>query len=197
MLLGTGWQAFAHEPADGSIWATLGPYAIRPHPRNHGFQTPITGGFGLIAEGDLDHNGGIEISAFYLNQLFSLQQNGKVINEIGHRVYVVSGYRLWPTKYLSGGLGFFSSYSIGSGYIVHSDYASANPPETSAHVITAYGFDVSLQWEPWHKDRYAAVCDARYSYSITSRPGEDANFYGIMIGLKYYVQNPEMPPPGK
>jgi hypothetical protein len=196
MLLGFGWQAFAHEPADGSIWATLGPYALRAHPRNHSFEAPVLGGFGLIAEGDLNRNGGIEISAFYLNQLFSLQQNDRVIEEIGHRVYVVSGYRLWATRQISGELGFFSSYSIGSGRVRHNDFGSA-PPETSAHVITAYGFDFSLQWEPWHKDRYAAIIDTRYSYSITSRPGEDSNFYGILVGLKYYVQNPDMPPPGR
>ncbi|MGZ3724013.1 MAG: hypothetical protein ACXVA9_13815 [Bdellovibrionales bacterium] len=197
ILVGFGWQAFAHEPADGSIYATAGPFALKAHPRNHDFTAPVLGGFGLLAEGDLDHNGGIEISAFYLHQLFSLQQNGKVIEEVGKRIYIVSGYRLWPTKNFSGGLGFFSSYSIGSGEVVRNDYGSVPPPETSAHVITAYGFDFSLQWEPWRKERYSAIVDARYSYSVTARPGEDSNFYGVLVALKYYVQNPEMAPPGR
>jgi hypothetical protein len=196
MLLGFGWQAFAHEPADGSIWASLGPFALQAHPRNHGFDNPLLGGFGLIAEGDLNKNGGIEISAFYLNQEFSLEQNGKSIEEIGHRVYIVSGYRMWATPKFSGELGFFSSYSIGSGRVLHNQLGG-DPPETSAHVITAYGFDLSAQWEAWHQDRYAAIVDARYSYSVTSRPGEDSNFYGILVALKYYVQNPDMPPPGR
>ena len=197
ILVTSGTQAFAHEPADGSIWASIGPYGLRGHPRNHGFNPSVLGGFGIVAEGDLDHHGGIEISAFYLNQIFSLQQNGLQIEEKGKRIYIVSGYRWWPYKDFSAGLGFFSSYSIGSGEIVRNDFVGVEPPETSAHVITAYGFDGSVQWEPWRKDRYSAVIDLRYSYSVTSRPGEDSNFYGMMVALKYYLQNPDMAPPGQ
>jgi hypothetical protein len=195
MLLNFGWQAFAHEPADGSIYGTLAPYTIRTQPRDHEFSSPWTGGFGLIAEGDLDQHGGIEIGAMYLNQLFSLKQDNLEVEELGHRIYVTTGYRYWPADWFSVALTFFSSYSIGSGQIVHNEFPASQTPETSAHVITSYGFDGSVQFEPWHKDRYAMIVDLRYSYSITPRPGEDSNFYGAMVGLKYFIQSPDVPPP--
>ncbi len=61
-------------------------------------------------------------------------------------------------------------------------------PETSAHDSTEYGFDGSIQVEPWREGRYAAIIDLRYSYSVTDKPDEESNHYGILVGLKYFVQ---------
>jgi hypothetical protein len=197
MLLGFGWQAFAHEPADGAIYGSTGPFMLRADPRNHEFNAPYLGGYGLIAEGDLGPRGGIEISAFYFKQLYSLQQNGLEVEEKAPRIYITSGYRYWPVTWASVALAFFSSYSIGTGEVVRDDFPPGQTPLTSAHVITAYGFDGSVQFEPWHQDRYAAIIDLRYSYSVTARPGEDSNFYGVLVGLKYFVQSQTMAPPGR
>lgn len=86
---------------------------------------------------------------------------------------------------------------MGSYNTLHSDFP-VNQTEigTSAQDYTEYGFDFSLQAEVWSSGRYGVVIDGRYSQSVTNKPGEDANHYAFMVGLRYLIQE-KGPPPTK
>jgi hypothetical protein len=182
------WQVMAHEPADGHVYATFGEMISKHHTRQHEIGSPLFGNFGVIAEGDVDYNGGIEIGAFFVQQLHSIQREGLVVAEKGNRMYITMGYRHWATSRLSGAVAFFSSYSMGDPVVMRNDWKTNDPPATSARDTTEYGFDFSIQLEPWRKDRFSMVIDARYSLSVTPKSGEDSNFFGILAGLKYFIQ---------
>ena len=77
---------FAHQPKDGDVWASAGLYPIHNVGRDHATDVPTLGGFGLIAEADIDRHGGPEISFFYLRQFYSIQENGRVLDTIGKRI---------------------------------------------------------------------------------------------------------------
>lgn len=146
------------------------------------------GGVGLIAEGDTGKLGGIEIGLLYVQQLFSIAQNQQVVVERGKRMYITMGYRAWFTPRVSGALSFFSNYTMSEATTIHDDFYPGPAPATSAQTMTKYGLDFSLQFEPYRKDRFSVVIDTRYSLSVTSKPGEDENFYAFLVGIKYYVQ---------
>jgi hypothetical protein len=160
---------------------------------HHDFNAPFMGGVGLITEGDLSPHGGIEIGLIYMQQVFSIEQNGLVVVERGKRMYITMGYRHWFTPRVSGALAFFSNYSMSEADMLHSDFPSGQAPATSAESMVKYGFDWSLQWEAVRQDRFSVVLDGRYSLSVTSKPGEDENFYAVLVGLKYFLQGREAP----
>jgi hypothetical protein len=146
------------------------------------------GGVGLIAEGDTGKLGGIEIGLIYMQQLFSIAQDQRVVVERGKRMYITMGYRAWFTPRVSGAMAFFSNYTMSEAFTIRDDFAPNPAPATSAQTLTKYGVDFSLQYEPYRQDRFSVVIDTRYSLSVTSKPGEDENFYAFLVGLKYYVQ---------
>ena len=148
-----------------------------------------------MVEGDIDHNGGLEIAAIFMRQYYSIQQNGLVVDEVGKRMYITIGYRHWFTSRLSSAVSFFSSYSMGDPRVVRNDFGTGPRPATSAKDATDYGFDFSVQYEPVRYKRFSLIADARYSLSVTTKPGESANFYGFLVGLKYFVQSSSKPNP--
>jgi hypothetical protein len=167
---------------------------MRTLPWHHHFDSPYMGGMGVVAEGDIGPGGGIEIGLFYLQQVFSIAQENNVVVERGKRVYITMGYREWFTPKISGALAFFSNYSMSDAEVLRNDFAPNASPATSAQTMTKYGFDFSVQFEPWRTKRFSAVFDGRYSWSVTSKPGEDENFYAFIIGLKYFLQARESEP---
>ncbi len=183
--------AWAHVPREGDVRAAIGPFWYKTDLRDHSFDSPTQGGLGIIVEGDVDHNGGVEIGAFYNRQLFSIQKDGKELSEYGKRMYITMGYRHWFNTYISSAVAFFSSYAMGESQIIKSDFAQNAQPKTSASDVTEYGFDFSFQYEPLSRDRLALVVDARYSLSLTSKPGEASNFFGLFVAFKYYIQGSE------
>lgn len=182
----------AHQPRDGDVHGTFGSYVYRTVPKGYGFESPTNGGLGLIANGDIDYNGGIELAFFYMHKVFSLKQDDHVITEVSKRISISSGYRHWFKPYLGVGLGFFSSYLMGSADILYNDF-SGPAPKTSARDTTEYGFEFSVQAEPWRRGDWAAVVDARYALSVTPKPGEAADHYGVFIGVKHFIQGKEPP----
>jgi hypothetical protein len=177
----------AHQPRDGDIHGTLGSFAYKTVPRGHDFKSPTNGGVGLVVNGDIDYNGGIEISLFYIHKVFSLQQDDQVITEAAKRISITLGYRHWIKPYLGVAAGFFSSYLMGSADILRSDFIGVGP-KTSARDTTEYGFEFSVQAEPWRRGSWAAIVDARYDLSITPKPGEAADHYGVFVGVKRFIQ---------
>jgi|FLYM01.1.fsa_nt_gi hypothetical protein len=180
----------AHEANLGTIVATVGPYIYQTHhmttPRE---ADPYNLGFSIIAEGDIDYNGGIEVSLSYLQKTYP-RKDGELYNiEKTKRIYVNTGYRHWFTKDYSAGVSFFSAYSMGGSTIIRSDYPLAVRPASSAKDVAEYGFEFSVQAEPWRNERWAALIDARYSYSVTNKTNEDGNHFGLIIGAKYLIQD--------
>jgi hypothetical protein len=184
----SAFKANAHVPSDGHIHVTAGPFLFATHELRHQFSSPLMNSGGLIVEGDVDKNGGIEISMFYLDKRYNVRKDGMSITEQGKRMYISMGYRHWFNKDWSAGLGFFSSYSMGDPRAVRDDFAPASPPKTSASKPTEYGFDFSAQHEFLQKGRWSAILDLRYAWSVTPKGDEDANHFGVMFGVKYFVQ---------
>lgn len=178
----------AHQPSDGKVYATLGPFIFRTHAMNHSFESPRRLGFGVLAEGDLNMHGGLEVGGFYLPKYFSVKDGDQVITERAQKAYITLGYRYWPFEFWSFGLGFFSCYAMGDAQEVHSDYGSSSHPKTSAEDITDYGIDASMQFERSLSSIWSFVADMRYSYSLTPHANEDSNHYGLILALKYLVQ---------
>jgi len=145
-------------------------------------------GLSLVAEGDVDENGGLEIGFSYMPQEYTLIERGLVNREMVKRIYMTMGYRHWINPNYSLGLSFFSAYSMGEPKMVHTDFTGPRPA-SSAEDIAEYGFEFSVQREAFQVGRLSAIFDARYSLSVTSKKGEDSNFYGIFIGLKYLIQD--------
>ncbi|NJL26137.1 MAG: hypothetical protein HC902_13880 [Calothrix sp. SM1_5_4] len=190
LLLSALWLApnvGAHTPADGDIRVSVGQAVSKTHEWHHHFDSPLTGGFAFLAEADLDRHGGLEIAAFFVPQIFSVEQGGRVITQSAKRVHITTGYRFWFDPRYSISLGFFSSYAMGDPQDVQNEFASS-PPNTSARDMTDYGFDLSMQVEPYQNGRYSLILDGRYSYSVTPKAGEDMNQFTLFAGIKYFVQ---------
>ena len=189
-LLLIGFEGRGHTPNRGAIHASFGPVLFRSH--NISTREPdrtTNVGFSLVAEGDVDYNGGLEIGFSYLRQPYTLRDGLKVNIEETKRIYATIGYRHWIDSYHSLGLLFFSSYSMGDPQVIHTDYPMTDRPDSSAQDIAEYGFDFSAQREIPLRGRWSFVFDGRYSLSLTSKKREDSNFYGVFFAAKYLFQN--------
>lgn len=190
ILQSAGYSTFAHQPAEGKIHALVGPLIQHAVPYHHEFTSPFMGGFAVMADGDVDFNGGIEIGVSYFPQYFSIYRDGREHIERGGRFYITMGYRHWFTPRFSMAGAFFSSYAFGDPVEVQNDFGGS-PPLTSAHDMTEYGADVSAQWEFWHWQRFSLLFDGRYSYALTAKSGEDENFVAFLFMVKYFFQGKE------
>ncbi len=183
-------RVFAYTPESGNVTATLGPFAYKTDFRGSdtGVTSPYLGGLGLLVTGDVNSKGSLEIAMFDLHKIYIRQQAGQFISEAKEIVHITMGYRWWLNPYLSTSLTFFSSYSLGDPVIVHSDFPVGGEIDTSARNTTLYGFDFAVQSELWSQDKFAVIADARYSLSITKKPNENSDHYGIFLGLRYLIQ---------
>lgn len=176
---------FAHVPHEGSIWATSGLFAYHTKTSDDRGNSPGLGG-GIAAEGDVDYNGGVEIAMIYEDKFYQIKTGAGSLEEKIKRMYITTGYRHWFVPRLSFGGAFFSSYSMGDAKVVH-DSLHAPDLKTSARDITEYGMDFSVQTELWSDEDFAVVADGRYSWSLTRKSHEDADVYGVFLGVKYLV----------
>ena len=182
--------AKAYDAADGNITVTFGPFLYRtifPDTIN-GVSSGYHGDFGLILNGDLDHKGSLEIALFHMNKVYSRQEDAKTQVEQTQVMHISMGYRRWLNSYLSGALGFYSGYPMDDATVVHSDFVPGTEITTSARDKTEYGFDFSIVSEIWSNQTVSVVADARYAWSVTSQPHENADHYGFMLGVKYLFQ---------
>jgi hypothetical protein len=184
----------AYSPQEGNVTTTLGPYIFRTNDTGSeaGVHSPFLGGVGLTVNGDANAHGSLEISLFHLNKLYMRTQDGTTLVEKSALLKINMGYRYWWTNWFSSSPTFYSSYSLGEPKVVQKP-PSANF-ESSAHATTLYGFDLALQEELWSSGRYALVLEERYAKSITSRSGESGDDYGVLIGLRYFVQAKQVLP---
>lgn len=182
--------AFGHEPEEGSIYATLGPFLYKTNYEGKipGVHSPFLGGFGLLVEGDVDRNGGLELGAFYQHKLYFRSQEGMVLAEKTKVLNVTMGYRHWFDHRLSVGAAFYSSYTIGDPRVIHNDFPPGRFIDTSARDTTEYGFDLSFLWEFARIEEFALVMDTRYSIAITPKYHEKEDHYGVLFAVKRLVQ---------
>src|ERR1043165_7776681 len=83
LLIGISQLSFGHTPEEGSIYATLGPFLYKTayEGKIPGVHSPFLGGFGLLVEGDVDKNGGLELGAIYQHKMYFRSQEGMVLAE--------------------------------------------------------------------------------------------------------------------
>lgn len=188
-ILGFTQLASGHQPEDGQIYGSIGTFTYMTPSIDHQFESPVYVGPAILGEADINSKGGLEIGFFYLRNPFSVRYNNKTIVESLKRIYITTGWRQWFNPRFSIALAFSSSYSFGDLHIMRDDFNGVNRPRTSASDITEYGFDLSMQYEPYNVGRYAIVIDGRYNRSITPKRGEDNDHMGIFMSLKYFIQS--------
>jgi hypothetical protein len=187
-------ESWAYQPKSGNITATFGPQlsqTISSGPRA-GEDNLVQNGYGLIAMGDVDDKGALEIGTFYMPKVFIRSSDGKYLSEKTQMMHITLGYRRWFAPSLSASLSFYSGYTMGTFNTLHSDFPPGqHETGTSAEDYTEYGFDFAVQGEIWASGKFGVILDGRYSQSVTSKPGEDANHYAFLIGVRYLVQEKE------
>jgi hypothetical protein len=100
---------------------------------------------------------------------------------------------------LSASAALYSAYPLGNTKISYSDFSKDQEIPTSARDTTEYGFDFAFQSELWKGPKFDIMADIRYSLSLTSRDHEQADHYGVFVGIRYLVQekNPHKKPDKK
>ncbi len=183
--------ASAYQPKEGNVQATLGPMILKTPFRNSesGSISPVRFGEALIANGDISNHGSLEIAMIHMNKIFLREQGPFVFSEEREMMYITMGYRHWLSEYLSAAMALFSTYAIGSPSTRHNDFPAGQEPTTSASDNTEYGLDMSLQAELWHQDPFTVLVDGRYSLSVTNKSHESGDHYGLIIGVRYFIQD--------
>ncbi len=182
--------AYSYDPKEGNVSATFGPFV---HKTNYpgstsGVISPWMGAPAMIVQGDFTDYSSLEIAFFHLNKVFIREEGGRYISEETQSLHTTFGYRYWYNPYLSFSGSLFTAYTMGEPKIVHSDF---NPPDyiaTSARDIVEYGIDFSIQQELMSFETINIVADLRYSFSVTNKISEYGDHYGLMIGVKYLIQ---------
>lgn len=185
--------ALAYSPKEGNVTGTLGSYIYRTNYSDSASgNSPYLGGLSLIANGDINDHGALEIAIFHINKLYFRTQDGHTLVEKTPLLQINLGYRYWWNSWLSSSLAFYSSYTMGEPSVVQTNFPANSGVETSAHATTMYGFDFALQQELWNRGRYSLMLDERYSRSVTGRSGESADHYGMIVGLRYFIQEKQI-----
>lgn len=189
-------KTFAYTPEEGNVSAILGltTYKTNFEGSSSGATAPYLGGVSLVAVGDVNDHGSLELGMFYMDKLYFRDENAKYIAEKTQVMHITLGYRYWISSLFSTSLSFFSAYSMGDPETTHSDFIKGSEIDTSARDKTEYGFDFALQGEFWSKDRITLVWDARYSRSVTAKVNEHSDHYGFLLGVRYFIQEKQHRP---
>lgn len=186
----TSVKSSAYTPKEGNVTAIFGPFFHRTNiqPLQPHTDSPRQAGYGLIANGDANDRESLEIAMFFIPKIFMQSRDGKFVAEETQLLHITMGYKRWLSEIWAVSLALFSSYSMGEVNVVSNDFAPGDQPLTSARDTTEYGLDLAFQYEIWQKDRFGIVADARYSRSLTPKAGEAADHYGVLVGLRYFIQ---------
>lgn len=184
-------QAWSYTPKEGSVSALLSPLIMQSEfqSKTDEIRNPYFGGLSLIAQGDVNDTGSLEIGLFHFDKVYYMTSANQAITEKIELMHVTLGYRYWLNSIFSLSLSFSSSYSIGDPQITFSQFPVGQEVKTSAHDTTEYGFDLSIQTELWTNTKSSIIADTRYYYSVTPKDSEKANHYLVQIGYKQLIQN--------
>lgn len=190
LVMGLCHLAWPYTPQDGNINATVAYHWLTTNFAKAGSAppSPYDGGLGLIVNGDIGTRGALEISIFQINKRFFRESRGLYRGEKIETVHISMGYRWWLTERLSTSLAFYSAYGIGDVHMFRNDFNDSERFKTSAHDLTEYGFDATVQVELWQQGQYGVVASGLYSYSATRKYREYSDHYGYFVGIRYLVQ---------
>lgn len=182
--------AHAYQPKEGNISATLGWLFHQTNfdASHTGARAPIQGDLAIITNGDINDVGALEIGVYHLNKRYFRSENFRYVGEAVETIHITMGYRHWWSSRFSSALAFASSHSMGDITRFHDDFKPAPPIDTSAQDTTEYSADLSLQYDVFSYDRVTVAVSGFYSLSFTGKPNEKADHYGVMIGLRYFIQ---------
>ncbi len=195
-LLGFSFS-WGYLPEEGNVTANVGPYFFKTNFKEASTKAgaPLMPGIGLIVNGDVSDHGSLEVAMFHLNKRYLRTDGDFSISELSQVIHITMGYKWWLSRYLSTSLALYSAYPMGNVRVVHNNFPTGTELPTSARDTTEYGFDLALQTQVWRGEKFDVVSEARYSISVTSRDHEEADHYGVFLGLRYLVQekNPQKP----
>lgn len=187
-IITTTFQAYSYTPEEGNITANYNLLVNKSDFSSSVAKNPYYGGFALVANGDLNSSGALEVAIIQTQKLYLRTADPYTITERAKLVHISMGYRHWFSSIFSASLAIASEYSYGSPQIHFSNLPPTQKLETSAYDTTEYGIDLDLQTELWSNGKYGVTLDTRYYYSFTPRSHEKANAYSLMIGLRYLIQ---------
>ncbi len=185
-----GQRIFAYEPQEGNVTAIIGPFVSQTHYQSSASNVPnpVYGNFGLIAQGDINDAGSLEIALFHMQKTYIREDASRIFAEKTELMHITMGYRYWINPKYSVSLALSSSYPMNQPKVIRNDLPIGQEIDTSSRDTVDYGFDFSVQSELWQKERYSVVADVRYGLSVTEKQNENGSHYGILIGLKYLIQ---------
>lgn len=195
ILLILAQNIFAYNPQEGNVTANVGPYIFKTHFKDtkSNVSSPYTTGIGLIVNGDSSTKGALEIGMFHLNKRFLRSKGQKFIAETSQIIHITMGYKWWLNRYFSTSTAIYSAYPLGNTRIIYSDFAKGEEIPTSSRDTTEYGLDFAFQYQAWKGIEFDIVTEFRYSLSLTSRDHEEADHYGMFVGLRYLIQEKYLP----
>lgn len=175
----------------------VGPYTYRtpynsPEPE---MSSPSRGGYGLIATGDSNARGSVELGMFYLDKIFFRDEGPDVLAQKVEMIHITMGYRWWLRSWISTSLSFFSAYPLGDPKDVFRRVTPGRHMDTSAMDLTEYGFDLALQVQVFGTQKFGVVFEPRYSWNVTPKEHEAADHFGFLLGLRFMVQEKKSAPP--
>lgn len=186
-------NVLAYTPKEGNISAILGPAVYRTEVSGSGLhdRMPFFGAASLLAIGDISDHGSLEVGMFHMNKQFVVSKDSKVFEERSQVMHITMGYRHWWAPSFSTSLSIYSSYPLGYPDVITNDFGTVKPT-TSLDEKTTYGFDAAFQVELAEWDRYAIVTDLRYSRAFAPKDNEAADHAGILLGLRYFIQEKQV-----
>lgn len=181
---------FAYTPKEGKVSTIIGPFTSKTNFQvaDSVVKAPQMGGFGMIALGDTGDKGSLEIGLFHMHKTYLRKTGDRALAESVETAHITMGYRWWWTEVFSGSVTFFSAYPMGDTEVIHRRVPANTPFDTSAADLTEYGLDFSIQTELGSWPRFALILDTRYSLSLTAKEHEYADHFGVMLGLRFPVQ---------
>lgn len=184
-------RTFAYSPSEGNINLSAGPftYQTRAQVPGHEVKSPNRVGYGLIATGDSNAKGAIELGMFYLDKVFFRDQGPDVLAEKIQHIHITMGYRWWQNSWLSTSLSFYSAYPLGDPVKYYMQVQPDVVLDTSARDLTEYGLDFGIQTELLGNQRFGLVLEGRYSWCLTPKPNEQADHMGILLALRFMLQD--------
>ena len=187
--------ANGHAPVAGDVYIYGGPLVSRTitWSRESRRDSPFLGGGILVAEGDFDQDGGLEIGLLAVDKYYIRSRDDSALTQKIYRLDITTGYKRWLASFVGVGIGVYSAYSMGDPRTVGSE-AGSNTTEydTSATRTEEYGLDASLDAEIEFSDRVFGLVGARYQISETRKRHESADLFCATIAVKYFLPKPRI-----
>lgn len=194
LMLALTSRAYAYIPLRGNVHATLGPYIFQTNYNgDEAMTSPNTNGVAVMLLGDVNEHGSLEIATIHMNKMYFRKDNGRLIVEKVPTIHVSMGYRHWYNRKLSASLALFTSYPLEEADVIHNEFPAGQQIPTTARENSETGLDLGMEAELWSEGRYAVFMGGRYSWSLTKKSDESADQYGVLLGVRYFIQAKDAP----